>query len=683
MMSAKRRLVAGVLFGVVTVLALSGRTVTNVHAQGTAPAVDELVQWLDRRETEWVATAYLQQMPGVAIPRLLRPGRAVQGHDDRWTPTLLTLAKIGEPAIPAIVARLDEIRRRADRTEASETYGLIKVLGAIGPPAVPALVQLTEATPGLMFHSLGAVQRMEPRRPTSDYGQILDPWIFWRAADDGLPQLERAVVPMLPRIQAILDNDAPERKARGGNWHFPAAYLLARWGTGDARARGRQVFEDTARSSVAFYDAIGAIRELHGLRDPATAGLIRLTAPRVPDSNDLRPSYLLSMAIVLQQLGEKDYGPLVDEAIKTGLPHVRVEAAQFLGATEDLFNVPRLVALLGDGTEWNGQRVAAIALQSLRQLTFQDLPPDSNAWQTWMAEQTKLERGALLERWLAAKRRTIATAPIWEANAWIAQLKSITDGRVLPLIADYLRRKDLDPHKTGPDQFSGQGSGGPKGMYGPAVVTVLLRLAQHGVPGAVNGLEQCLQAADSDVRTYAALALAMYQRPAAVEALARELVRPGEDPVFSKAAEFLLDLGDRRGLPSRLTAFDRDAKFYINNNTGRATRRFACRDLRIYTQQPLPCHGDAPADVRAVQAAAWRNWLNTQGATFQIPQRAALLDLEAYPLISPIAIGQRILTRITASADRRGQVRNTSCTRTASGSYHGSPSQQRRLARFV
>ena len=105
-----------------------------------------------------------------------------------------------------------------------------------------------------MFHSLGAVQNMEPR-PTPPYGQIVSPWSLWRAADDRLTQLERAVVPMLPRIQTILDNDAPEQKARGGNWHIPAAYLLARWGTGDARARGRQAFEDTARSSVAFFDA--------------------------------------------------------------------------------------------------------------------------------------------------------------------------------------------------------------------------------------------------------------------------------------------------------------------------------------------------------------------------------------------------------------------------------------------
>jgi hypothetical protein len=124
--------------------------------------------------------------------------------------------------------------------------------------------------------------------------------------------------------------------------------------------------------------------------------------------------------------------------------------------------------------------------------------------------------------------------------------------------------------------------------------------------------------------------------------LARELVKPGDAPALNTAAGFLLDLGDRRGLPSRLEAFDRNPKLHINDNVARATRRFACRDLRIYTQQPLPCDGDAPVDVRAVQAAAWRNWLNTQGATFQIPQRAAALDLEAYPLISPIAIGERI-----------------------------------------
>ncbi len=553
------------------------------------------------------------------------------------------LAKIGEPAIPAIVARLDEIRRRADRTEASETYGLIKVLGAIGPPAIPALVQLTESTPGLMFHSLGVVQNMEPR-PTTHYGQILDPWIFWRPADDRLAQLERAVVPLLPRIQTILDNDARDRKARGGNWHIPAAYLLARWGTGDLRAHGRQVLEDTARSNVAFYNAIDAIRQLHALRDPVTAELIRLTAPRVPETNDLRPSYLLSMAIGLQQLGEKDYGPLVDEAIKTGLPHVRIEATRFLGATEDLFNAPRLVTLLGDRTKWSGRVVSDVALESLRTLTLQELPADATAWQTWIAQNGKGERRALLERWMTAKRRTIATVPIWEANARIAQVSSSTDPRVLPLISDYLQRRDLDTRAIGPNHSGGSGGGGPRWLYGPKVTTLLLRLLQLGVPGASQRVEQCLTAADYDVRIFGALVLAGFQRPRADDALAREL--NADDPgVRMKAAEFLLDLSDRRGLPMRLQAFERSGEVSgrSSNDEGvRAVRLFACRDLRTYTQQPLPCDADAPANIRAAQATAWRSWLSANGAGFQIPRRAAALDLEAFPLISPIAIGTQI-----------------------------------------
>jgi hypothetical protein len=111
-------------------------------------------------------------------------------------------------------------------------------------------------------------------------------------------------------------------------------------------------------------------------------------------------------------------------------------------------------------------------------------------------------------------------------------------------------------------------------MYGPSVVTVLLRFAQHGVPGAVNGLEQCVQAADSDVRTFGALALATSQRPAAEEALARELVRRSDGPVLTKAAEFLLIRAIGAGCLA-LEAFDRDAKLSIDSDAGRATRRVA------------------------------------------------------------------------------------------------------------
>ena len=184
-------------------------------------------------------------------------------------------------------------------------------------------------------------------------------------------------MPLLPRIQAVLDVFEREGKTRGSNWHFSAAYLLARWGTGDMRAHARKVLEDAARSSGAFTAADG-IRELHALSVPFTAELIRLAASRIPDTSDLKPCYSLSMAIGLQQLGEKDYGPMVDDAIRLGLPHVRLDAVRFLGSTEDLFNAPRLVKLLEDRTTWNGRVVADVALESLRDLTLQELPGDAD-----------------------------------------------------------------------------------------------------------------------------------------------------------------------------------------------------------------------------------------------------------------------------------------------------------------
>lgn len=149
-----------------------------------------------------------------------------------------------------------------------------------------------------------------------------------------------------------------------------------------------------------------------------------------------------------------------------------------------------------------------------------------------------------------------------------------------------LRRKDLDPRATGPDRSNEYGvGGGPKGSSGPPVVALLLRLAQLGVPGAVKGLEQCLDAANDENSKLRCVGA------------------------------------------GRVSA---------------AFRLFACRELRIYTQQPLPCDADASADVRATQATAWRNWWRVNGGSFRLPSRAAALDLEAFPMISPITIGTQI-----------------------------------------
>ena len=96
-------------------LLVSTSGMTEAQVQGSAPTVDELVRWLDQRETEWVATAYLQRQPEAAIPLLLPPGRAKVGPHGDWTPALLALAKIGEPAIPAILEHFETARRDGDQ----------------------------------------------------------------------------------------------------------------------------------------------------------------------------------------------------------------------------------------------------------------------------------------------------------------------------------------------------------------------------------------------------------------------------------------------------------------------------------------------------------------------------------------------------------------------------------------
>src|SRR6266508_2969519 len=139
-------------------LMLSGAT-PKVAAQDTpaaAPRVDQLIEWLDAPETQWVATARLQEVPQAALPLLLRPGRVASGPHDRSTAPMLALSKLGEPAIPAIVDRLLTILRTPDSQVIARAHPLITVLGSMGPHAVPALVQVAEAsqTPSITSDAL-------------------------------------------------------------------------------------------------------------------------------------------------------------------------------------------------------------------------------------------------------------------------------------------------------------------------------------------------------------------------------------------------------------------------------------------------------------------------------------------------------------------------------------------------
>jgi len=616
------------------------------YAQTTTPSVDELVAWLDQPSRQWLATAELQRVPDAAIPRLLDPRRAVLGPHGTLSPALLALAKIGEPAVAPIVERARAILRKDERS-ATDVFPLIHLLGAIGPPAIPALVDLSVTEPdGMGLSALAPIVQMEPQ--SNFYGQVVSSWFFWRPAGDDSARIERAIVPLLPRIEKALDRELERQDPQRSSVRY-AAYLLARWGGPSHRARGLQVLEEQARFARFFYDAIEVIRDLYVLKAPSTASLIRLTAPRVTRGTELSAAYLLSMAVTLQRLGERDYGDLVDEAIRTGRPYDRIEAAAFLGQTGDLSNVPRLIAMLDDRAR-NGRVVGDVALEALRRLTLEDLPADRDAWVGWSARHRDAQYGAVLEKWIAGARRSMNDVPIWVANDWIRKISTGRDPRVLPIVAEYLRRPDLAASATGPNSSTGGGGDGPNGKTAPSVVTLLLRLAKDNVTDAIDLLEACSTAADPEVRAFGAMALAAYRPDRAIERLALELQAP--DAWWrSEIAELLLMLGDGRGIPARIDALELGGALFgqvaisaegKTDDLSRGVRMSACLDLRLHTQQPLPCNPNATGDVAAQQAEAWRAWWNSAGGAFTVKPRQARLDRELMYQIHPVTIGESV-----------------------------------------
>jgi hypothetical protein len=625
-----------------------------VHAQTRPSPVDEFVGWLDDPSRQWLATAQLQRFPDVAIPHLLEPQRAVLGPHGYLTPALLTLAKIGEPAIAPINERVRAILGNDDRYATQDAHTLIRVLGEIGPPAVPALVRFTDVDNRWIWSAaLAAIVQMEPR--SAHYGQVVSPWLLWRPADTRLVRLEAAIVPLLPRIEKVLDHAQTQQNPDTPSAVREAAYLLARWGGPVQRARGLRVLGDLARSSKEFYGSIDVIRDLYVLRAPDTAALIRLTAPRIPRGNDLRAGHLLGMAIALHRLGERDYGGLVDEAIRTGRPYDRIDTVTFLGQTEDLFNVPRLVAMLEDRTSWGSHVVGDVALEALRRLTLEDLPPDREAWASWWARHRDAEYGTVLERWITVARKSINDLPVWEANAWIGKLSTSRDPRILPLVADYLRRPDLNSSSIGPNRITSAGGGGPNGKQAPHVVALLLGLAQENVSGAIELLDACSSAADPSVRAFGAMALAAYRPRQAVQHLAADL-ESREAWQRTEIAELLLMLGDGRGIPAHIDALERGSAIFgegmihadgktneeMATDLSRGIRMFACRDLRVYTQTPLPCNPNATGDALAQQVDAWRAWWASSGAGFVLKSREARLDLELMYQIRPVTIDKDV-----------------------------------------
>ena len=595
-----------------------------------APTPGELVVWLDNRETAWLAATHLQMVGEAAIPLLLQPGRITMAPHANWTASMLALAKAGEPAIPRIKDRVIAILREPDGNIYAATQPLITVLGAIGPASIPALLEIAEANgpPYVTEHALSEIARLEPR--TTHFGQLLSPWMFWRPSDPRLEDLRRTLVPLLPRLRALVDRAAAAEKPGTTAPLRPAAYLLARLGTGDTRAGALRVLVDLSRTDDPFYANLESIRLLHALEAPETTSLIRRAAARIPDSNDMKGHYLLTLSTALHQRGDRDYASLLAGALGAARPYVRMDAARFIASSGHIPNGTLLVPLLEDRTEWNGQTVAKVALESLQRLTLESLDGDVRSWHAWFDANPNVSRDPLVARRVKAYLADAQRTPIWEMNRWIELFDGADGAVVLPLIDRYLERSDLDASAVGRNTSRSTGGGEPIGVSGPRVVTLLLEMAQRGVPGARQRLAACLEAADPQVRMFGALAFSAFDRPRAVERLAVE-AKSLEAWQRNRAAEFLLRLGDRRGIPARLDTLASDQD---------ASRLFACRDLRVYAQQPLACDPNASAPDREANVAAWHSWWTRAEPTFRVRTREAELDLQVFPAILPVSIGQ-------------------------------------------
>jgi hypothetical protein len=117
--------------------------------------------------------------------------------------------------------------------------------------------------------------------------------------------------------------------------HRPAAYLLARWGSGTARARGLAALDQLTHADEPYYYSLEASRLLHRLGAPSTAARLRAVAARVPADYELRDQVLLRLAIALQQHGEPDYVQLLALPLASPNAHVVVDVIRFAGASGD------------------------------------------------------------------------------------------------------------------------------------------------------------------------------------------------------------------------------------------------------------------------------------------------------------------------------------------------------------
>ena len=572
-------------------------------------------------EKEWSASSRLQKLGAPAIVALiahLRQDPFADRDHGNHSPTMKVLEKIGEPALPAMFAALTPaLIQSADENDVRQVDSLIMVMARIDrSQAAPHLVRMARpAAARVRQHALAALLGWDDYPgPLSKPGRWQPCLVFELYFSGGIPcpdkieedarRLAAALPPLLPAIAAVLDEASPP------DMRLAAGRLLARWGTGELKSRGER--ELVALSSAAppyiRHQAIQALGVLH-VR-PSAARLVT----QFPGADEERKR---AIAEALFRIDDPAWVATAAALINSSDDDTRRWSIRFARDSHNVSFVPRLIEHLDDrgfnGTTRTqsspGQKaivtrgaLADDALEALRRLAFEDLGLDKEAWRRWLDANRGAGWDSLLNQFVQRRLAQLPSAEPDVMNGWIGQLSEADSATVLPLVEGVLNHPLLALNsETARD-----------------LVDLLLELVHQGSSRARTLLYQCSSSKDSTLRDVCPFAVAVFDRPAALNALVRRL-EDADPRTVSKAAESLVQLGDARGIPAlieNLTATD-GLSAWAN-----------CLTLQRYTQEDIPCDQDAPAAARREIYLKWRQWWQGQRQPFTVNVKAAQIDAE-------------------------------------------------------
>jgi HEAT repeat protein len=629
----------------------SPRSSSATEAGQEAPPITTLIAWLDDPSTAWIATAWIQKVGPAAVPALLTPGAVTSGPHGRLGPRMLALAKIGEAAIPTINARLSDLMRAPDREDLREESELIRVLGAIGSSSIPTLIEFASTSRSAVTKSraLEEIVRLEPR---TSFGFESDPWRGWHPLDDQLQRIEQQIVPALDRIQEMVTEETSSDQP----YRWSGAYLLARWGSGDRRTLGIRVLTEAAMKQP-FYRAFEIAELLYRVQAPGIAQLLRHMAAELPQGG-LSDQSRLRVAVALSQIGDRDCVELLLMALHSKNEGAVTDGIRFAGSSGDLRLVPPLIELLANKTETGAESISTIggkvvrkritiadlAVEALQGLTLQSIGVSQRQWLTWWRGNRGKQQRDLVLRFVEKHVGRMKTVPIWVANGWIKKLARLPGAGGLRLLRIYLERPDLDSSKVGPT--ASEGGLGPLSYLpaAPPVVTILLRNVQMGNNEARGLLGLAMESKDMSVRLSAALAVGSFDWGAASDHLTKELAS-ADNSQRDYMGDFLLSMKDSRAIPILIDRLDSDYE---------ASRFMACFELRLYTQQPIPCDAKVDSTEREANQTLWREWWgSTRG--FEVKSHEAELDRLASPEVTPLTVLAGVKVARAAKNDEPGQ----------------------------